>query len=232
MKAHIFFTLFILLITINTKAQGIKFEDLKHPNKGCLENSICSKHNGLMINKWRKLKDKKTQKIEQFRQIEGLPIQFLTKKENFLSLDPVAFKSRCKQHNSKNTNQQIFKAITFLRNNPKSNKLIFTKVLRRKKNISYEIPYGEQPLLLKDNKVFFVRDFEDIYFNMSVSQDGMWKVENLDSKIIKSAILYKEPSKCKRMLNNNEYFSSSYCLNIWNTNTKKTEQIEVSWSCP
>jgi hypothetical protein len=208
----------------------ITFGDLLHVNPGCLENSLCSKENGKRILAWRK--NKTIKDIEAFRKKIGLPIQTLMLAKDTKTIDPIIYNSRCNQHNPKNQTQKIFKTILFLRNNPGSKKLVFTTVLNKDNGVSYDIPYGEQPLYMKDNRLHFVNDFEDLIYGLSIDKNNKWRALEISPTEISKALSVKEEVKCQKSLKQTQFFQGSYCSKIWNVDTKKTIIVEQSWSCP
>lgn len=222
---------------LNTKKE-FTLRDLIHENKGCPENSICSKENGKKILYWEQNINetninKMTMSAEKLRKQIGIPVQFLTTKESKKSIDPILWNSRCSGHNPKDKNLTIYKAIKFFRNNPKSNQVNLVPVtLKNNFNTQYEIPYGAQALLIKDKKIFFVHEFQDVLMHMSVSTKGKWKAEIIPSKLLTKARQEKENTQCKLAHKPNKFFSTSYCLTIWNEDIKGLSTIEQSWSCP
>lgn len=218
------------LKNLKERKKDITFGDLIHENPGCLENSTCSKQNGKNILKWKKLNTIK--EIEAFRKDIGLPIQVLMMNKDTISLDPIVFDSRCKSHKANNKKESIVKAILFLRNNPRSEKVIFTKVQDKASKVIYQIPYGEQPLYIKHGKLHLISDFEHMSYGLSISKDNKWQAVKLSSPLMRKAIQQKESANCKKTFKPSKYFQGSYCNKIWNEDTKKTVIIEQSWSCP
>ena len=214
------------------RKQDISFSDLLHENKNCLENSICSKQNGKKLGLWKRLNQTSSyKKVEKFRKKNGLPIQFLVKSTHAKQLDPILFSSRCKNHNLKNQDK-IYKAIMFLRNNPKNKNIALSSVYNHVTKKSYEVPYGDQPILLWKNKIYFVKDFEGLFFNMSIDDKGRWRVANIPQDLINKALRERQKSTCEKVLKSNSYYQGSYCNKIWNADSKSLNTIEQSWSCP
>jgi hypothetical protein len=245
------FTLIVCLLSANIHAlskkhvdrlklkKDITYSDLKHENPHCPENSICSVSNGKKIKFWNKkiegknIKDT-TLRAERLRNEIGLPVLFLTTKTSDKAIDPIIWNSRCRDHNPKDKTQTVFKALKFFRNDPKSEhvNLVTINTKKRKKNISYKIPYEAQPLLIWKKKIFFVHEFDDVLFHMSISSKGIWRAEYIPEKILSKARFERENTKCILTQKANKFYSASYCTNVWNADTKKLETLEHSWSCP
>src|SRR5690606_8281239 len=158
----IFFLLFTYLLSILATAQTIEIDgkevswsDLAHPNRGCPENSTCSKPMGEKILKFKNFlqanKDKKnfSNLLEDFRKKNGLPIQFLMQGEN-ISLDPVIWDSRCELHRSKDKAHAVLKAMLFFHNNPKSELIVLDSAWVGEKR--YEVPYEAGPILIEHDE--------------------------------------------------------------------------------
>ena len=214
------------------KKKEISFGDLLHENPGCLENSLCSKTNGLKVLAWKKLEDKPKSEIEKFRVKTGIPVQILIYGRDTKTLDPIIYTSRCNSHNPKDTNEKIFKSIMFLRNNPLSQKIVFPTLINHENEMKYQIPYGEQPLFIKNKKVFLVGDFEDINYTISISTSGKWRIENTPQSLITMAIDKKENTECEKKIIKDSFFTGSYCTKIWDEDQKRLVTLEQSWSCP
>lgn len=214
------------------------YEDLQHENPHCPENSLCSKESGKKVKYWNDNignSDIKTSTLnaEKIRKKLGLPVQFLTFKNSQKSLDPILWNSRCKFHNPKDKDQTVYKATKFFRNDPKSKLVNFVPLtLKGKENKFFNIPYGAQPLLLWNNKIFFIHEYQDALFHMSVSDKGKWKAEYIPKKLVVKAREAKENVQCQKTHTPNAYFSGSYCTKILNIDTNTMVEIEQSWSCP
>tara|TARA_Y100000385_G_C13041104_1_gene615307 strand:- start:460 stop:1209 length:750 start_codon:yes stop_codon:yes gene_type:complete len=218
--------------------KDITYEDLAHENPGCPENSECSAPNGLKIAKWLKTLKAYSQdpnvlsiKLERYRKKNGLPINFLAfdSKELKQSLDPVIWDSRCRHHNIKDKTK-IIKAMQFFRNNPKSKQVVLTKVKTAGK--VYEIPYGDQPLMIWKKGIILIKDYEEFLYHLSVNESGKWKVVYVPSRIIKKGRISKSNIECSEKSKGDENFLGSYCSRIWNEDKKDYVEIEQQWACP
>lgn len=218
--------------------KDITYVDLIHENPGCPENSECSKPNGIKLLEW--VKTLKTYsnnpkilslQLERYRKKNGLPIMFLAEdtKELKLSIDPIIWDSRCRHHNQKDK-VKIIKAMKFFRNNPKTEKIKFTQVKVGKK--IFEIPYGDQPLMIWKKGLILIKDYEDYLYHLSIKESGNWKILYVPSRLIKKGRVSKNNIKCKEKAKPNKYFLGSYCSKIWNEDKKDYEIVEIQWSCP
>jgi len=218
--------------------KDISYEDLSHENIGCPENSECSASNGKKLANWMSILKAYSKnsnvlatKLEMFRKENGLPINFLAHDTPQIkqSLDPVIFDSRCRHHNIKDQTK-IINGLKFFRNNPKSDLVIFTKV-KMGKDI-YEIPYGDQPLMVWKKGLILIKDYEDFLYHLSVSKDGKWKVVSVPYNALKKGRVSRNNVECSEKAKPDQYFLGSYCSKIWNDDTQDYEVIEQQWACP
>jgi hypothetical protein len=213
------------------KQKDWSYQDLTHENPGCLENSICSKENGIKVSKWNDSSNK-VSALKSFKKKWGLPIQVLVAKSESETLDPILYNSRCNLHNPKDTNKKIYKGILFLRNDPKSSAIILPKVKNHTTGKEYNVPYGDQPLFIKDNKLYLTSDFESKDFSISITSSGKWVLQKIDPSMLEKSVRLKESLDCKKSFPSDSYFTGSYCTQIWNFSEKKLNMIEQQWSCP
>lgn len=218
-------------LSLLKKQKDWSYQDLIHENPGCLENSICSLENGKKITKWNAASDK-LEGLKGFKKKFGLPIQVLVSQADIKTLDPVLYTSRCNLHNPKDTNKKIYKGILFLRNDPKSSAIILPKVKNHTTGKEFNVPYGDQPLFIKDNKLFLSSDFESKDFSISITTSGKWTLQKIEPNMLEKSVRLKESIDCKKSFAPDKYFTSSYCTNIWNFSQNKLNLIEQQWSCP
>lgn len=218
--------------TLNTKKQ-FSYEDLSHENPGCPENSICSKEMGIKMKSWNKfimsLKKESTpgRKLEAFRKKHGIPVTFLTTKESSLSIDPIFFHTRCQKHKSKEAEQVIYKGTQFFRNNPNTKFAMFDKVevLNEGQSSTFELPYEELPILIKDKMLIVPRDYDNVYYHLGVDKKGKWKIITPKKSDIAKALQTMDSIDCPTK--EKEYF----CKSIWNADTRKAQIIKLAWKC-
>lgn len=220
------------------KMKEISYADLAHENPGCPENSECSKANGKRLLQWESLlkqhgKNPKqlAKKVENFRKKNGIPTLFLAKDSEKLkqSIDPIIWDSRCRHHNLKDKDK-IIKGMKFFINNPKSKDIIFTSIKIGKN--SYEIPYGDQALMVWNKSLVIIKNYDDYLYQLSVNDQGQWKVINLPSHLLKKGRISKSDVPCEKKALPDQYFLGSYCTKIWNEDIKDYQVAQQSWSCP
>jgi hypothetical protein len=238
-------TLFLLLIPsvyaadVSDPATGL--DSIVHDFKGCPINSSCSENSGKAVLHWenylKKTNEKnKNKRLMAYLKKDGLPIDFLTKKETKVSLDPIMWNSRCRAHNPKNRHQNVYKGRKFLKKITKSEHMIFTPIIiyNGKEEKNYLIPYQDQPLLIKNQRIVTIKDYDDFYYQLSISSEGSLSLENLSSQEISYAHDQKVTDiKCPTKMELNEtYFKKSYCQKIYDLDKKKLVIIQYAWSCP
>lgn len=241
-------TILLVLINISPLVKAadvadpvVDFKSMEHVNPGCPINSECSKTSGKAILKWEnfisKINEKnKVKKLTQYLLSHGLPLDFLTKKEAKVSLDPIMWNSRCKIHNPKNNYNSVYKGRKFLKKIPRSDHLKFTPITTyfegREKN--YLIPYQDQPILISKGRIVTLRDYDDFYYQIGLNPNGSISIENIPTKIINLALRKKiNEIECPKKMDINEaYFSKSYCQKIYDIDLKKLITLQYGWSCP
>ncbi len=241
MKYIFFFLISIHSSFANTIVDPVmEFKSMEHENPGCPINSECSKHSGIKILKWEKFINKtsgknKTAKLNQYLNTNGIPLYFLTHRDSKIALDPIMWNSRCKHHNPKNPNNNIFKALKFFKEIPPSKHAIFTPVIvyEGTKEIKYNIPYQDQIVLLDGNEILTLKDYDDFYYQLKISPKGNLKVSNISSKLINKALDRKvTETKCPtKMKIDDTYFLNSYCQKILDIKSNKLKIIQYGWAC-
>lgn len=223
---------------LNSK-KNLSYNDFAHEFKGCPENSICAESVGQKFIHWHSFLEKiknfsKQQKflaLKNYHKKHGIPLTFLLDFNRSRQFKAAYWNSRCLNHNKKN-GTVILKGINFFKN--PINDLKFDElIIVTNKNIPYKLPYEFQPILIKNKKIIFTVDYDDIYFYMSSSIEGKWKVENIHNKLISKAINYNQSVTCnKQYLVKDQWHSLQVCKKIWNEDIKKTQLIVYKRSCP
>ncbi len=218
-----------------------EFDKLQHENTGCPINTSCSKKMGTALSKWEAF-IKKTHSKNQFNKLQvffknnGIPLYFLSTKEAKISLDPIIWDSRCRFHIPKNPNNRIVKAMKFLKKLPKNSLYNFTPLIvyNGKDEMNYRIPYEDYPFAIKDERLFFIKDYDDFYYYYSVDKEGNLQIENLNQKLVNMAMDKKQDNiKCPTSMKfDDKYFSQSFCQKIQDLKTKELKIIQYAWSCP
>lgn len=213
-----------------------------HENSGCPIFSSCSKESGKQLEKWEKYINKLPKinfekSLNHYRKKNGLPVKFLTNKKSIQAIDPIIWNSRCKIHNPKNPNNKTYKAISFFKNAPKSELITLNKVVlfgSKNKTTTFRIPYEDIPLMIKNNEIVIIKNYDELYYNLSVNSNRKWKVIKLASEQRRLALSKRvKNSTCPE---NKESiptgFTKTYCQEIWDIDKKKLRKVQLFWSCP
>jgi hypothetical protein len=213
----------------------------EHQNKGCPINSHCSKNSGLKRMKWETLIEKITPKnhverLNKFLKSDGLPIQFLAKTKEKFTFDPILWNSRCDFHNPKNPNNDVLRGESFLKSLSSPNEKIFTpvQVYNGTEKTTYHLPYQDQLILIKNNKLLILKEYDDFYYQISIGPDGSIEVVNHPMTLIKMALTRKVSEfKCPTVMNyDKRYFSKAYCQKVLDLDTNDLKIVQFAWSCP
>lgn len=233
----------ILVQSYASQPLGVEtFKDIEHKNKGCPINSDCSLNNGKLFREWTSIfihesSQKRMDLLKQFEKKNGLPFEFLTTKEVKEKYDPILFNSRCKQHNPKNPHNNIYQATMFFKKLPLDNKLLaFDKIIlfEKDKKITYQVSYQDRPHFIKDDRLFFLKDVDDYFYQISMGKDGDYKLEDMNISVFTRADgkKIKEVPCPENKEDNNDRYTSTYCQQIWDMDTNEMKTIQVFWSCP
>lgn len=239
------FILFLSLLSSHLLAQGIgevsSFKDIEHKNKGCPINSDCSKTNGILMQDWDKifLEPKTTKRfklMQRFQKQHGLPLQFLASigiKKNY---DPILWNSRCRHHNPKNPNNNIYQGMIFTKTIPLESDLMFDPVVvyNKGKKINFRVPYQDKPFFIKGDRIYILKDYDDNYYQISVGPKGNFRLENENLSLYSKATSkkMKEVPCPEDKMDKPDLYTSSYCQKVWDVDTNEMKTVQVFWSCP
>ena len=218
-------------------------ESMEHKNPGCPINSVCSKKAGETRLKFLKLASGltkatklKVKKLNQFLKTDGLPIQFLAEKDISEKIDPIMWTSSCKFHNPKNPNNAIMKAEKFLKEIKQVDDLSFTplRVYLEKSELDFLMPYQSSIIMLDGDRIITLNDYEDLFYQLSISSKGSIKVVNYSSQIVNEALAKKiSEVKCpKEMEFDDDFYRKTFCAKLWDHKSKKLKTIQFAWACP
>jgi len=217
--------------SLQSKSQ-ITYQDLAHENRGCPENSICSKEMGDKMIQWdrfmKSLDPIDVKSLEAYRLKHGIPVSFLIKKGGILGIDPILYKSRCAHHNPKDSKQAVFKGMQFFRNNPNSELVHFDSAWLGE--TKYELPFEDIPIMVKDKRLVVVRDHENKFFHLGIDEKGKWKVISPQKSEIRMAMQTIENTECEEVKPGALYLKT-FCKKIWNSDIKGPQTIRLSWAC-
>lgn len=232
-----------LLLVNLAIAQPIKekIRIYEHENKGCPINSLCSKSNGELMLEWERvleLSNPKAQKksVSEFIKNNGLPVIFLSKKSLKEKHDVILSASRCRIHNPKNPYNALYKGIIFSKSIPTIDGMLTDEVhVFDDKNVkTYRVAHEAIPLFIKDQKLHFLEDFEDNFYQTSVDSKGNIQLVDLPQRLYGQAQSkkIKEIACPEQKKDKKDFYNSTYCQKIWNIDTNKMQTIQVYWSCP
>lgn len=234
-------------------------EDFDHEFKGCPENSECDQVMGHMLSRWKvltgKLKEindpkKNALAVEIFRSKYGIPVEFYTTQKSQVGFKPVLYNSPCKEHNPKDQKEKVLKGIAFIKAISNEKAIIWrdqsqielplkdnmspqpVKVYYDKGPVVYQLPLNEQPLFIKNRELYFLREDDGLYFTMKVSENGDWKIENLDMTQLSAWEDKREEVTCPNDLDKApENFNINFCKTVWDVDAKKAIPVKMYQGC-
>lgn len=235
-------------------------EDYEHQYKGCLENSECDQVMGLQLSRWRELVDKvkdpaienakKFRFLELFRQKYGIPVEFYTNQKSQQGFRPMLFDSHCKNHNMKDQ-PKIVKGTAFLKGLSETTAVVWRdqtqievpvgELLRPQplyvytdKGLKlYPLPLGDQPLFIKGGKLHILRETDDFFYMLTVSDKGDWEIINFDMAQLSTWEDRRSEVTCpqEKPAVDDKLFSVTFCKSIWNDDLKKNVTVRLYQGC-
>lgn len=236
-------------------------EDFEHQYKGCLENSECDQVMGLQLSRWKtlikKIKDdkietaKKAQYLEAFRSKYGIPVEFYTVQKSQQGFKPLLFNSHCKDHNPKAGLPKNLRGIAFLKSLSKDKAVVWRDqtqievpvgellnpqpviVYYEGKTVTYQLPLGDQPLFIKGNELYVVKEEDNFFYGLKVSANGDWKIENMDFTKVTEFEDKKENVNCPKDPTKLApgVFGVEFCRSVWNEDSKKNVIVKMHQGC-
>lgn len=235
-------------------------EDYEHQHKGCPENSECDAVMGLQMGRWMELVSKvmemgdgkkKAQFLELFRSKYGIPVEFFTLQKSQQGFKPLLFDSSCKHHNPKK-GEKILRGIAFVKSLSEKSGIIWrdqtqievpvgellvpqpVHVFKEKEIVTYLLPLGDQPLFIKDEALFVLREENGFFYFLKVSKDGSWKIENINMTFLSQWSDKKELVACPGggPTPFSEIFKDSFCKTVWDEDAKKVRVVKMHLGCP
>lgn len=195
----------------------------------CPEGSICTQD---QLNVYKELNvafvGTSPQKKALFIKKMGFPIKFLVTKDFYQKKGLVAWNSRC-EHHKKDKKPFWFKAEDFTRKLTSSPEQLYpTAQVGDKK---FLIPYDSTPIYIEDNKLIFLFDVLENYFELSI--DSLGHVSFHQTKIENSPPI-PENTTCSEDKNKSSRpeFLFSICQKLWDKNLKRFEMVQFDWGCP
>lgn len=226
-----------------------------HQNPGCLENSECDQVMGHQLNTWSKVlkeasspKDKSARLARELKE-RGIPVEFYTvaKVKNFFK--PMLFNSSCRHHNPKE-GEKIFRGTAFLKSLSLNKAIIWRdqtqieyrpdqqlvaqpiKVYFSETPTTYLSALDDQPLFMRNNKLYFLKEYDEEFFLLEVSANGDWEIVEMDL----TKLTYYEDKKTNidcpnNKIENSQAFEVKYCKGIWDETTSKLIPVEMYQGC-
>lgn len=235
-------------------------EDFDHQFKGCLENSECDQIMGLQLTRWKdlikKMKDnkitppQKSQFLELFRAKYGIPVEFYTSQKSQQGFKPLLFDSPCKEHNPKQ-GEKVLRGISFVKSWSKDKAMIWRDqsqlevpvgdilmpqpvfVYDGDKKIEYQLPLSDQPLFIKNNDLYVLREEDEFFYMLKVSPNGDWKIEYTDLSKLSEWEDKREEVSCPKEATKlaPKMFGVEFCKNVWNEDLKKGVTVRMHQGC-
>jgi hypothetical protein len=237
-------------------------EDFEHQFKGCPENSECDQIMGHQLQNWnnliKKLKNeqmtgqKKAQFLELFRSKYGIPSEFYTFQKSQLGFKPLIFNSHCKEHNPKQEDQKVLRGISFLKSMGKDKALAWRDqtqievptgeilipqpvvVYFEKGEKTYFLPLGDQPLFIKDQNLYIMKEEDGFFYVLKVGPEGEWKIEDIDFTKLSQWEDHRENMSCptEKAKKAPAMFGVEFCKSVWDENSKKPVLVKMHQGCP
>lgn len=235
-------------------------EDYDHHFKGCLENSECDQVMGLQLSRWneliKKLRDevqessKKSQFLDLFREKYGIPVEFYTNEKSKQSFKPLLYNSPCKTHNPPN-GEKVLKGTSFIKSLSKDKAIVWRDqaqievpigemlslqpvfAYRDKKFIQYLLPLNDQPLFMRQGELYVLREEDDFFYFLSVSEKGEWKIQNIDMTRLSEWNDQRSEITCPKdsIQSDKKYYQNEFCKNIWDEDLKQKIIIKMHKGC-
>lgn len=227
-----------------------------HENLGCQENSECDPVMGHQIHQWQKLiKDpqlkgkEKRQALARHLKEKGLPTEFYTIQKVNRFFKPMLFNSHCRDHNPKE-GEKTLRGTAFLKELSPSKAIIWRDqtdiefkpdeqlVAQPIKAYFDELPQNylvgldDQPLYLKDKKLYILKEYDEEFFLLEVAPDGKWQIVDMDLANINTFEDRKTHIDCPPSSSPMpKEFSVKFCKGIWDETSKKLIPVEMYQGC-
>lgn len=235
-------------------------EDYEHQFKGCLENSDCDQVMGLQLSRWNDLIKKlkanhpqgpmKTQFLELFRAKYGIPVEFYTRQKSQKAFGPLLFNSPCKEHNPKE-GEKVLRGTSFIKSLSSEKALLWRDqsqlevpvgdliipqpviVYDHSSKVTYQVPLGDQPLFIKDKDLYVLKEAEELFYILKISQTGEWKIVDLDLSELSTWEDKRTVVDCPKSekLTSPEVFGVGFCKQIWDEGQKKLVLVKMHQGC-
>ncbi len=221
--------------------EEVKFQPhmIEHLNKGCPENSSCTKEVGEISEKFKAAF--KTNKTSQFVKSYGVPFSFWTTRPK--EKNTIIYQSRCNNHRPQKDKfgktvidrPNIYEGIRFIKNTQDllADKDILPNVMLRDKSNKLEIiPRAALPAFTSGNQSFFRQSYRDNDFQLVISNGKLDLTQRKFPDVeIKNVQCSKELIEKFKSLSSTQLYQSAYCKSIYDTKSKKYQRFIFGWSC-
>ena len=169
----IFWTIYLVLLTLSTTAFPNSKIYQNHENIGCPENSICSKEMGELILEYEN--SLKESKLTHFYKNHGIPVSGIRKKiqnPTEKNIYEAVWDSPCDYRKEKKSNYEQVQIFT---KNLKSAPLIFPQYIlinQEGKLTTFYASNDDSVLGVEDNNLIFNRLIEDQYYQYQINSKG------------------------------------------------------------
>lgn len=227
-----------------------------HPNLGCLENSECDPVMGHQLNQWNKIiKDKERANREKRLALakhlkeRGIPTEFYTAEKANPFFKPLLFNSHCRNHNPKEGVKTLH-ATAFIKSLTPQKALIWRdqtqieyvpnemlvaqpiKVYFDEAPKIYLSSLDDQPLYIKDGKLYILKEYEDEFFLLEIDQQGQWQIVDLDITKLSFYEDKKIHMECPKAIGPHpKEFEVRFCKGIWDESQSKLIPVEMYQGC-
>lgn len=235
-------------------------EDFEHHYKGCLGNSECDQVMGLQLSRWKDLLAKlgnekidslkKAQFLELFRIKYGIPVEFYTIQKSQQGFKPMLFDSHCKEHNPKG-GPKILRGTAFVKSLDKNRAIVWRDQAQIEVPVGelltpqpvlvygavgpemYHLPIGDQPLFIKNKNLYLIKEEDGFFYTLSVSQNGDWKIEDLDMAMLSQWEEKRSEVACPKdkVKISPKIFGVEFCKTVWDEDLKKTVVVKMHQGC-
>ncbi|MFA7612651.1 MAG: hypothetical protein WCY48_00335 [Candidatus Caldatribacteriota bacterium] len=231
-------------------------QEFIHQNPGCLENSECDPVMGHQINEWNQLiknpklkgKDKRLALSKHLKE-RGIPTEFYTIQKVSRFFKPMLFNSHCRNHNPKE-GEKILRGTSFIKSLTPDKAVIwrdqtqieFTPdeqlVAQPIKVYFDEVPkiflssLDDQPLFIKDHKLYILKEYEEEFFLLEIDEKGKWEIVDMDISKLSFYEDKKAHMECPNSVGTHPTeFEVRFCKGIWDESQSKLIPVEMYQGC-
>lgn len=226
-----------------------------HQNPGCLENSECDQVMGHQLARWSKLiggetADAKTKRglLSRHLKEHGIPTEFYSVQKVNRFFKPMLFNSPCRNHNPKE-GEKTLRATAFLKSLTPQKAIIWRdqtqieyqpdeqlvaqpiRVYFDKTPTTFMTGLDDQPLFIKDRKLYILKEYEEEFFLLEVTEDGNWEIIDMDLTKLTFFEDKKIHMECPKDNKVPKEFNVQFCKGIWDETQRKLIPVEMHQGC-